>query len=59
MFQCEAGHMTEPGDKQVKVVVESREVIYYDAYGEVVGHGHEAVREAGLCASHAEELSNG
>lgn len=46
MFKCMVtGRMSQPGEKCNKLVVETREKIYTDLDGNVIGKGTEIVKE--------------
>lgn len=50
MFICgRCGKPTKSGESMTKVPVETRPRIYKDGYGNVVGEGHEIVREIVVC----------
>ena len=60
-FKCEAGHTTQPRERMVRTVIETRARVYeprIDVYGhqDPGGVGWEIVREAPLCAEHAKQL---
>lgn len=63
MFRCGVtGRLSMPGEKCNKIVVESRERVYTDRDGNVIGRGFEIVKEinatdAGLAAW--KEMSRG
>jgi hypothetical protein len=46
MFRCEiTGKVTKPGEKMKKLVMETRERVYYDEDGYEIGRGSEIVKE--------------
>lgn len=50
MFKCEdCGKVTQPNEKQVRVVVETRRKQYQNERREIVGEGVETVREKKVC----------
>ena len=50
MFNCQSCYRTtQPTEKQVRVVVESRPKVYYNDRKEVEGEGFETVREIRVC----------
>ena len=53
MYVCELCFgVSQPRDKQIKRVVETRERIYYDTSGRnKIGEGREIVKEQVICAS--------
>lgn len=53
MFRCAKGHITKPGERQIKVVTRTRAKTYYGKDGVLQGHGYETVAEEALCAEHA------
>ena len=53
MFECARGHVTKPGERQVRVPTEIRQREYVNE-GEA-SHGWEIVQEEALCVEHALE----
>jgi len=62
MFKCElSGRVSVPGEKPVRVVLETRERIYTvktrDNKDKEIGRGTEIVREALVCREVADQLA--
>jgi hypothetical protein len=59
MFHCRAGHLTEPGDRAIKIVVNRRDRLYpyHPDHQKKPGGslGWEIVKEALMCKQHVDE----
>lgn len=52
MFRCElTGKNTKSGEKMKKIVLETRERVYYDKDDYEIGRGREIVKEISVCES--------
>lgn len=60
MFKCYAGHVTRPGEKLHKFVLETRSKVYPPRpyANDPGGLGEETVKEVKLCESHYTQITN-
>jgi hypothetical protein len=59
MFRCQVtGELSNPNEKPVKVVVQTREVQYKNHMNEVIGTGWEIVKEISVRVNNVEKALN-